>query len=138
MARSSCQIIFIYWSFLKRECKGLNSILSGAKRFLAYEIVKGLSREGEDRLLTELQNGVQSNERAKGKLHQVFRLSFDAKLLDDPAEVHEVLDYIHHNPVSGKWNLVQDFADYPHSSAAFYEESQRDIYGCKDFRDFVE
>jgi hypothetical protein len=31
------------------------------------------------------------------------------------------LDYIHRNPVSGKWNLAPDFTKYPHSSAGFYE-----------------
>jgi hypothetical protein len=35
--------------------------------------------------------------------------------------IEQKLDYIHHNPVSGKWNLVEDFTRYPHSSAAFYK-----------------
>lgn len=35
--------------------------------------------------------------------------------------IEQKLDYIHHNPVSGKWNLIEDFAKYPHSSAQFYE-----------------
>ena len=36
-------------------------------------------------------------------------------------EINRVLDYIHHNPVSGKWRLAEDFTKYPHSSAGFYE-----------------
>ena len=35
--------------------------------------------------------------------------------------IEQKLDYIHHNPVSGKWNLVEDFVTYRHSSAQFYE-----------------
>jgi hypothetical protein len=35
--------------------------------------------------------------------------------------IEQNLDYIHHNPVSGKWNLVEDFSSYGHSSASFYE-----------------
>jgi hypothetical protein len=35
--------------------------------------------------------------------------------------IEQKLDYIHHNPVKGKWKLVDDFTDYHHSSAAFYE-----------------
>ncbi len=31
------------------------------------------------------------------------------------------LDYIHYNPVSGKWQLAKDFVEYEHSSASFYE-----------------
>jgi hypothetical protein len=31
------------------------------------------------------------------------------------------IDYIHFNPVSGKWNLAKDYLDYYYSSARFYE-----------------
>jgi hypothetical protein len=31
------------------------------------------------------------------------------------------IDYIHFNPVSGKWNLAKDYLDYYYSSAGFYE-----------------
>jgi hypothetical protein len=55
------------------------------------------------------------------KIHQVFRLSFDARICANEKMVEQKLDYIHHNPVRGKWNLVDDFVKYPHSSAAFYE-----------------
>ena len=33
-------------------------------------------------------------------------------------------NYIHHNPVIGKWNLCNEFTDYPHSSAAFYYDNK--------------
>jgi hypothetical protein len=32
------------------------------------------------------------------------------------------LNYIHYNPVTGKWNIATDFVSYEHSSASFYEE----------------
>jgi hypothetical protein len=31
------------------------------------------------------------------------------------------VEYIHHNPVRGKWSLCDDFAKYPYSSTGFYE-----------------
>jgi putative transposase len=31
------------------------------------------------------------------------------------------VDYIHFNPVSGKWNLAKDYLEYYYSSAVFYE-----------------
>ena len=37
------------------------------------------------------------------------------------------LDYIHFNPVSGKWNLAKDDIDYYFSSARFYETSVDDF-----------
>ena len=72
-------------------------------------------------LLKVLAERVQEKERKKGKRHQVFRLSFDAKLLEGEKEILEVMAYIHHNPVSGKWCLAEDFTKYNYSSAAFYE-----------------
>jgi hypothetical protein len=37
--------------------------------------------------------------------------------------LQQKLDYIHHNPISGKWNLADTFIDYKHSSAGFYENN---------------
>ena len=37
--------------------------------------------------------------------------------------VEQKLDYIHHNPVSGKWNLSADFVQYYYSSASYYEDN---------------
>ena len=39
--------------------------------------------------------------------------------------VEQKLDYINANPVSGKWNLAEDFVQYPFSSASFYEEDDK-------------
>ena len=36
--------------------------------------------------------------------------------------IEQKLDYIHHNPVQGKWNLVEEYTDYYYSSASFYED----------------
>ena len=35
--------------------------------------------------------------------------------------IQQKLDYIHLNPVSKKWKLTNDFREYEHSSAKFYE-----------------
>jgi len=107
--------------FVKKRSKGLNHVMGEAKRFLAYEIVSRLKQKGQTELLKVLAKGVQENERKKGKKHQVFRLSFDAKQIEGDDNICSVLKYIHHNPVSGKWRLAKDFMNYPHSSAEFYD-----------------
>jgi len=86
-----------------------------------------LKVKNENELLNTLAKGVQLKERKKGKKHQVFKLSFDAKLCFSESMLEKKLDYIHANPVSGKWNLASDFIHYKHSSAAFYE---KDEIGC--------
>ena len=101
---------------------------------MAYEIVSRLKKLGEIDLLKKLTDGVQENEKAKGKKHQVFRLSFDAKEVVGEESISKVLDYMHHNPVSGKWNLVKDYTRYAYSSAGFYELGKEGLVKIVDYR----
>ena len=102
--------------------KSLNIIIGNAKRFLAYEIVKRLKEKSANELLEMLYTGVKQRERKKGQIHKVFQDSFDAKECFTVQFIFQKLDYIHHNPVSKKWQLVKDFTDYEYSSASFYEK----------------
>jgi hypothetical protein len=72
-------------------------------------------------LLDVLHGGVKEREARKRQVHKVFEDSFDAKECYNEEFIFQKLMYIHHNPVSKKWNLVKDFTDYEHSSASFYE-----------------
>ena len=107
--------------YMSHNGTSLNQLVSEGKRFMAYDIINGLKRANKTMLLNELSGGVSAREKMKGKKHQVFRLSFDARLCHSEWMLEQKLDYIHHNPVRGKWNLVDDFVVYQHSSAAFYE-----------------
>lgn len=115
--------------------KPLNSLVSNGKRFMSYDIVARLKERGKYNLITYLSNGVQENERKKGKEHQVFRLSFDGRLCLDEKMIEQKMDYlpvrqagIHRNPVSGRWNLIEDYCNYPHSSAAYYELGKKNKF----------
>jgi REP element-mobilizing transposase RayT len=100
----------------------LNKMISNAKRFIAYEIVKRLKASGNNSMLLILNQACTVQERNKGQHHKVFEPSFDAKAIFSEKFLHQKLDYIHFNPVSGKWKLATTFVDYLHSSAAFYEQ----------------
>ncbi|SOE22754.1 hypothetical protein SAMN06298216_3162 [Spirosomataceae bacterium TFI 002] len=108
--------------YLPTKSDQLHKIISNGKRFFAYEIVKRLRNRGDFSTLKVLQNGVRVNEGNKGKIHQVFEHSFDAKLCITEEVILQKLNYIHANPVSKKWNLAKNFLEYPHSSAMYYEE----------------
>ncbi len=99
----------------------LNKIIGNAKRFVAYEIVNRLEENKETALLQLLAASVTEREKKKGQLHKVFKNSFDAKPIFSDKFLIQKINYIHHNPVSGKWNLAKDFVSYVHSSASFYE-----------------
>ena len=72
-------------------------------------------------MILKLSLACTADEKKKGQLHKVFEPSFDAKSVLTVRFLHQKLDYIHHNPTTGKWNLADNFIEYEHSSARFYE-----------------
>ena len=108
--------------------KTLNSLVGNGKRFMAYDIVSRLRERKKEKLIAYLAKGVPEKEWKKGKKHQVFRVSFDGRLCLDERMVEQKIDYIHRNPVTGKWALIEDYAQYPHSSASFYELGTKNRY----------
>ncbi|MFT7030896.1 MAG: REP element-mobilizing transposase RayT [Marinoscillum sp.] len=122
--------------YFDKSVQNLNKTIGESKRFLAYEIIKRLKSNNRVDLLEILKEGVQLQESGKGKLHQVFRLSFDAKPIDE-SNINEVLNYMHHNPVSGKWNLVDDYTSYLYSSANHYDLKGKSIYQIRDYREII-
>jgi putative transposase len=110
--------------FPKME-KSLNTLVGNAKRFMAYEIINRLEKSKKEAVLERLYSGVKKTEKKKGQIHKVFEDSFDAKECHTEKFIFQKLQYMHLNPVSKKWNLVNDFIDYQYSSAAFYEAGVR-------------
>jgi hypothetical protein len=85
-------------------------------------------------ILNYLAAEVSEREKKKGQLHKVFIDSFDAKAIYNEKFFNQKLNYIHLNPVSGKWKLVNDYTEYEHSSASFYETGTVKNYEPFDFR----
>lgn len=111
----------------------LNKIISNGKRFMAYEIIKKLKEMKKKRILNFLAKQVSEAEIKKGQLHKVFKSSFDAKAIFSDKFLFQKLNYIHLNPVSGKWKLAKYFTDYIHSSASYYEENKVGLYQPKHY-----
>jgi hypothetical protein len=107
----------------------LGKVVSNGKRFIAYEIIKRLEQMNRLDLLAQLQETITARERAKGQKNRVFEESFDAKPIFSDAFLKQKVQYIHLNPVRGKWNLVEDYRDYEHSSASFYELGTIKVFG---------
>ncbi len=102
----------------------LNTIVGNGKRFMAYEIINRLEKMGNTSQLQQLQARLTERERKKGQLHKVFKESFDAKPIFSHRFLLQKINYIHMNPVSGKWMLAKDLISYEHSSASFYERQE--------------
>ena len=103
--------------------KSLIKVIANGKSFIAYEIVKRLRSQNQNDILLKLSEACYDEEKRKGQLYKVFEPSFDAKAILTNKFLEQKLDDIHHNPVSGKWNLASIFVDYKHSNASFYEKN---------------
>ena len=58
---------------------------------------------------------------AANKKHEIWqRDSLSIEIFSENVAIQK-LNYIHFNPVRGKWNLAKDYLDYYYSSARFYE-----------------
>ena len=105
----------------QKENFDLNKIIANGKTFLAYEVINRLEAEGNATILHRLKSLVTEREKKKGQLHKIFKDSFDAKAIFTHSFLLQKINYIHNNPVTGKWMLAKDFVTYEHSSASFYE-----------------
>jgi REP element-mobilizing transposase RayT len=121
--------------FLPGEHFSIHKIIGNCKRFIAYEIVKRLKFQKEKMLLRNLTKNIGEREFIKGKIHNVFEPSFDAKVIVTEKFLVQKLNYIHFNPVRGKWKLVEDYRKFEHSSAGFYETLDYTGYPITNYAD---
>ncbi len=111
--------------FHKEENGNLYKIISNAKRFMSYEIVKRLKERKDFSTIRILSDGLTATDKKKGQKHRVFEDSFDCKRCYSEKFIEQKLNYIHNNPIHPKWNLSTAAKDYPHSSAALYSGKER-------------
>ena len=113
--------------------KNINKEIGEGKRFMAYEIIKRLNQQSANDILAELQQGVNTSDRRRGKLHEVWENSFDWKECISHKFIIQKLDYIHNNPCSGKWSLAESPVDYKYSSATFYINNEPGGYPVTNY-----
>jgi hypothetical protein len=129
--------VHVIIAFRESETK-LNTIIANGKRFIAYDIVKKLTEQKRDDILKALMNSRNVAEIKAGKLHKVFKTSFDWKWLHSNKFVEQKLNYIHLNPCRGKWNLANKPIDYIHSSAKYYLTGVQGIYAVTNCSELEE
>ncbi|MEO6231515.1 MAG: hypothetical protein ABJB11_02935 [Ferruginibacter sp.] len=115
--------------------KNINTIVGDAKRFMGYEIIKSLKVQGSQDILQRLENAVNSSDKKKGKLHEVWEDSFDWKECNGDKFIIQKIDYMHNNPCTGKWQLAINPIEYLHSSAKFYLTGEQRMYPVLNFRE---
>ena len=62
-----------------KTSKPINKIIGDGKRFIGYEIISQLKKRNLTSVLQQLENGVTTTDKKRGKLHGVWQDSFDWK-----------------------------------------------------------
>ena len=85
-----------------KTSKPINKIIGDGKRFISYEIISQLKKLNLKNVLQQLEDGVTTNDKKRGKLHEVWQDSFDWKHCISDAFTRQKIDYMHENPRAGK------------------------------------
>lgn len=112
----------------RNSSQSINTIVGNGKRFIAYEIIKRLKEQDEQKLLHHLHLSVEAKDLERNKKHEVWEDSFDWKECRTNNYMRQKLDYMHDNPCKGKWKLALAPVDYEHSSAKFYLTGEQGFY----------
>ena len=105
------------------------TILQAFGSFTAHRILKQLRQDKREEVLL-LMREKQKNPQ---KTHKVWE-GIQAKNVYTPDFLVQKLEYIHNNPINKGWELVGERADYPYSSACFYDRGEPAVIDIDDVR----
>jgi REP element-mobilizing transposase RayT len=117
--------------------KKINTIIGDGKRFMAYELINRLAEASKAEVLQKLEKAVSAKDKKNGKLHEVWKESFDWKYCETAKFAYQKLIYMHNNPCAGKWKLVEDIMKYEHSSARYYITGKHAGYKVVDVEEVM-
>jgi len=118
--------IHIIWELLQNN--GKESPASSFMKFTAHEFQRILS---ETSPATLREYAVEWHSRKYNFWHP----KADWFLLNQSATIEQKLNYIHLNPMRGKWSLVSNPSEYYYSSCRLYECGIKDFDFLEDYRD---
>jgi REP element-mobilizing transposase RayT len=100
--------------------------------FTAHEILKKLRTSNQLALL----NVFHQNRRDQRHEHSIWQ-DIQAKNIYSIDFLQQKLEYIHQNPIAKEWKLVNDRADYPYSSAGYYDYGRKPIIEITDINEWL-
>jgi len=102
---------------LKPESKTIGDIVQEFGSYTAHAILHELRKDGRDNLLKFFHE----QRRDARHEHSIWQ-NIQAKNTYSSEFLSQKMEYIHSNPVSKDWKLVDDRADYKYASACFYDK----------------
>ena len=119
-------------AIIKPESDSIGEIVQQFGSFTAHEILKMLRSDNQKELL-DLFHRKKRDQRHE---HSVWQ-DIQAKNIYSMEFLQQKMDYIHQNPIAKGWKLAKDRADYPYSSAGYYDHRRKPIVEITDVNEWL-
>jgi REP element-mobilizing transposase RayT len=117
---------------LKPEAKTIGEILQDFGSYTAHTFLQELRKDKKADLL-KLFHEERRDARHK---HSIWQ-DIQTKNIYSTEFLFQKMEYIHSNPVSKDWKLVNDRAEYKYSSACFYDKGIAPIISITDLNEWL-
>jgi putative transposase len=119
-------------AILKPENYSIGEILQQFGSFTAHDVLKKLREQNQIELLQLFEKGKRDSRHE----HSIWQ-DIQAKNIYSMDFLQQKLEYIHQNPVVKDWKLTEDRADYPYSSAGYYDYGRKPIIEITDINGWL-
>ncbi|MBR9861321.1 hypothetical protein GYB22_11350 [bacterium] len=103
----------------------LNKLVGNGKRFIAYEIVRGLKEKHNWLLMTKLNEALNQEELDRGKKHRVFDYSFYWEPLYSKLHINAYIDLIHRQFIFHNQEQKLPIDRIRHTSIPYYNKDYK-------------
>jgi REP element-mobilizing transposase RayT len=117
---------------IKPEKDSTGDIVQQFGSFTAHEILKELRTNNQKEIL----NLFQQKKRDQRHEHSIWQ-DIQAKNIYSMEILEQKMEYIHQNPVAKDWRLAEERADYPYSSAGFYDYGRKPIIEITNLNEWL-
>jgi REP element-mobilizing transposase RayT len=121
-----------FHAILKPERDSIGEILQQFGSFTAHEVLKKLRTDHDEGLL-EVFHGKSRDSRHE---HSIWQ-DIQAKNVFSVDFLWQKIEYIHQNPLAKEWELAEDRADYPYSSAGYYDYGRKPVIEITDINEWL-
>jgi REP element-mobilizing transposase RayT len=114
---------------VKPSGRTIGGLLQEFGSYTAHEILKRLQEDNQSDLLQFFHKET----RDRRHQHSIWQ-DIQAKNIYSREFLIQKLEYIHNNPISKEWRLVEDRADFQYSSACYYDRGISPVIEVDDVR----
>jgi REP element-mobilizing transposase RayT len=119
-------------AIIKPESETIDNILQQFGSFTAHEILKAAKTNKQQELLKTFNK----HKRDRRHDHSIWQ-DIQAKNVYSMDFLQQKMEYIHQNPIAKDWKLADDRADYPYSSACYYDYGRISAIPVTDINEWL-